>query len=139
MSRGAEVTLAFAGEERAFRLPLGRLRAVQEKCDAGPMELLNRLYSGAWRVDDLREILLQGLIGGGLDQAAATRLMRTAFDDLPLAQFVPLAQAVMGAAVVGAEDEPDVGKPPAGEAEASPSPAPSSGSPPSMAQVPLSA
>lgn len=134
MSRAAEIVLAFGGEDRVFRLPIGRLRAIQEKCDAGPLELLNRLYGGTWRVDDLREVLLQGLIGGGLTQAEATGLMLAYFDDLPLAQFVPLATAVLGAAVLGVGDEPDVGKSDAGAGSGpSPSPAESSGSPKSTA------
>lgn len=107
MSRSAEVTLAFAGEERVFRLPLGRLRALQEKTDCGPMELLSRLASGTWRVDDLRETILQGLVGGGLDQGAATKLLLSYLDDQPLQPFVILAQAVLMAAVIGAgDDEP---------------------------------
>lgn len=105
MSRAAEVMLAFGGEERLFRLPIGRLRAVQERCDAGPMEIIARLANGGWRLDDVREVILQGLIGGGLGQPEATRLMLTAFDSLPLQPFVPVAQAVMMAAVVGVEDE----------------------------------
>jgi hypothetical protein len=137
MSRSAEISLAFGGEERQFRLPLGRLRALQEKTDCGPMELLRRFLSGEWRVDDLRETLLQGLIGGGLDQGAATKLVMSNFDDLPLQPFVTMAQAIVMAAVVGAEDE-DLGEP-RGEAEpSSPSPAESSGSGASTAPAPSS-
>lgn len=105
MSRSAEVTLAFAGEDRPFRLSIGPLRALQEKCDAGPMELLQRFASGSWRVDDLRETLLQGLKGGGMTDAEATRLIRSDFDDHPYVGFVPVAQAVVMAAVIGAPDE----------------------------------
>lgn len=106
MSRAARVTLDFAGEARDFALPIGRLRALQEKVDCGPMELLRRYLADEWRVDDLREVLLQGLIGGGMDSPAATTLLRQDFDDLPLKPFVMLCQAVVMAAVVGVEDEP---------------------------------
>lgn len=105
MGRSAEFTAEFGGEDRLFRLPLGRLRAVQEKCDAGPMELLQRFLNGTYRIDDVRETLLQGLIGGGLDTAMAARLVKSNFDDLPLTPFVLLAQGVMMAVLVGAEDE----------------------------------
>ena len=128
MSRSAEVTLAFAGEDRQFRLPIGRLRALQEKCDCGPMELLTRFAGGTWRVDDLRESIYQGLIGGGMEAREAAGLLRTDFDDLPLQQFVPICQAIVMAAVVGAPDE-DAGELQGEEALTSPSPGPSSASP----------
>lgn len=126
MSRSAEVTLAFAGEDRLFRLSIGPLRALQEKCDCGPMELLQRFASGSWRVDDLRETLLQGLKGGGMTDADATRLIRSNFDDQPYVGFVPVAQAVIMAAVVGAPDE-TLGEP-EGEGPMNLSPEASSGS-----------
>lgn len=122
MSRSAEVTLSFAGEDRQFRLPISRLRALQEKVDAGPMELLARYVGGTWRVDDLREPILQGLIGGGMGQADATRLVQTNFDDLPLKDFIGMAQAIVGVAVVGAGDE-SLGEPGAGETSTNRSPA----------------
>lgn len=122
MSRSAEISLAFAGEDRIFRLPIGRLRALQERVDCGPMELLARYIGGTWRVDDLREPILQGLIGGGMGQAEATKLVQNNFDDLPLKEFIGIAQAIVGAAVVGAGDE-TLGEPQAGEPQTSPSPA----------------
>jgi hypothetical protein len=138
MSRSAEVMLAFAGEDRLFRLPIGRLRAIQEKCDAGPMELMARYISGKWRVDDLREPILQGLVGGGLTQGEATRLVQSNFDDLPLQEFVGFAQAIVAAAVVGAPDE-SLGEDEAGEvSQKTPSPAQSSVSPGSTAPEPSS-
>lgn len=120
MSRAAEIALQFAGEERVFRLPVGRWRAVQEKCDAGPAELLRRYVEQTWRLDDLREVVLQGLIGGGLEQAAASRLMASYFDGLPLQQFVPIAQAIVMASLVGAPDEEEepAGEPAAGAGQA---------------------
>jgi len=128
MSRSADITLAFAGEDRQFRLPIGRLRALQEKTDAGPMELLSRFAAGTWRVDDIRETIYQGLLGGGMDVKEASGLLKRDFDDLPLQQFLSLAQAIVMVAVVGAPDE-DAGEP-KGEAETiSPSPEASSGSP----------
>jgi hypothetical protein len=105
VSRDASFVSEFGGEERTFRLPIGRLRAVQERTDAGPLELLRRFESGSWRVDDLREVILQGLIGGGVDQGRATKLIVTFFDGQPLLQFVSLAQAIVLVAVVGAPDE----------------------------------
>lgn len=113
MSRSAEVTLAFGGEDRLFRLPLGRLRSLQEKTDAGPMELLQRYAGSNWRIDDVREAILQGLIGGGTDQHTATKLVQSYFDDTPVLPHVAFAQSIVAAAIIGVEDE-SLGEPQAG-------------------------
>lgn len=110
----------FAGEERAFSLPIGRLRALQDKTDCGPVELLSRYMTHRWRVDDVREAIHQGLIGGGMEQAQASRLMRTDFDDLPKLQFVPLASDIVNSALESPPDEP-LGEPEAGGQETNPS------------------
>lgn len=127
MSRSAEVVLPFGGEDRTFRLNIGRLRALQEKVDAGPHELWQRVNVGTWRVDDLRETLLQGLIGGGMSSADATRLMKTDFDELPFAQFVDLAKAIILVTLFGAPDEEDedAGEPKGEPSIKTPSPDPS--------------
>jgi hypothetical protein len=133
MSRTAEVVLAFAGEDRTFRLSIGRLRALQEKVDAGPMELLRRFEVGQWRVDDLRETIRQGLLGAGMSDADSAKLLKTDFDDLPWLQFVPIAQAIIIASVIGAGDE-SLGES-QGEKATSPSPEANSGSEASTAAV----
>lgn len=137
MSRSAGITLGFAGEDREFRLSIGPLRALQEKTDAGPMELLQRCGAGNWRVDDLRETVLRGLIGGGMDNTSATRLVQANFDDQPLQQFVVLAQGILMACVVGATDE-DLGESKGETAPASPSPTANSDSPHSTEAAPSS-
>lgn len=126
MSRDASLTLAFGDAEHRFRLALGELRELQEKTKAGPMALLRRLQSGDWRVDDAREILRIGLVGGGLKPVEALALVTRYVDGFPLLDAVPPAIAVLGAALFGAEDEP-VGNGAAAEAasgatETSPSP-----------------
>lgn len=108
MSRAGDVSLPFGGEERRFKLGIGQWRAVQEKCDAGPPELLRRYVEGTWRIDDLREVLFQGLVGGGLDQASATALIVGTFDPNPKLQFVPLAQAVVMASLIGDPEGEDL-------------------------------
>jgi hypothetical protein len=118
VSRDGTVTLDFGGEERDFRLNIGRLRVLQERTDAGPLELIRRYESGAWKIDDLREPILQGLIGGGMDQASATRLVTQFFDGQPYLSFVRLAQAIVMVALVGAPEEEAVEETEPGEPRA---------------------
>lgn len=125
MSRGGEITLQCWDGEHTFRLRLGELRTLQEKCDAGPMHLARRLADGTWRVDDVRETLRLGLIGAGVAQDVALRLVLEHVDNVPLIQNVFTAQAVVLAAVMGVADER------LGETQAEEAPPPSAGSSPS--------
>lgn len=130
MGRDARVSLAWGDGERAFRLGIGELRELQEKTDAGPAWIFERLRAGTWRVDDIRETLRLGLIGGGAPPAEAAALVARYVDVRPLMENRQPAMAVLLAALVGAEDEP-IPKPAAAEAptsgaESSPSP-PSTG------------
>lgn len=131
MSRHGDIALAFGPEERTFRLGIDQLRAVQERCDAGPFEILQRLAPlvrgiqarltfpqmleanllGTWRIDDIREVLLQGLIGGGESPTMAGVIVRAEFDAKASWSFAPLAFLIIQAALAQVEDEPLPGEP----------------------------
>ncbi|WP_341989757.1 GTA-gp10 family protein [Azorhizobium sp. AG788] len=119
MSRAGDITLTWGDGEHLFRLGIGQLRELQEKASAvrvrmgaepiGPAFLAAEIGSGRWLVDDLRETLRLGLIGGGLKPLEALTLVQRYVDDRPLNENVIPAYAVLSAALVGALDEP-VGK-----------------------------
>lgn len=130
MSRAGEIAVEFGGEERTFRLAIGQWRRIQEKCDAGPGEIASRLSGfmllrdgklplaqaaalgrlGSWRVDDVRETLLQGLIGGGMTPDEAGPLIRTYVDERPWSETIPVAYQVVMAAIIGVDDEEPSGE-----------------------------
>ncbi len=111
MSRNASITLEWAdGEEHVFRLPLGQLRELQEKTDCGPLFLFNRIIAGQWRIDGLRETIRLGLIGGGMEPAKAHTLVKRYVDDRPFTESIKPAQAILGAALIGAPDGEKPGK-----------------------------
>jgi hypothetical protein len=70
------ITLVWPGGEHTFALRLGELRALQGACDAGPEQILNRIIAGVWRVDDIVETVRLGLIGGGMPDGEARKLVR---------------------------------------------------------------
>lgn len=110
-SRDATIRLDFGDDEHAFRLRIGELRELQELCDAGPPLVLTRLASHAYKVEDVRETLRLGLIGGGMVTTDAVRLVRRYCDELPAwGENAKLAYMILGAALFGPEDEP-LGKP----------------------------
>lgn len=117
MSRGGDTTLACWDGEHTFRLRIGELRILQEKCNAGPQTIANRLRDGGWMVDDVREALRLGLIGAGVEQDKARMLVVEHVDNVPLAENLVTAHAVVMASIYGVEDE-SLGKPlPAKETE----------------------
>lgn len=103
--------LQWVGGEHEFALNIGQLRALQKACDAGPEQILTRIWSGEWRVDDLIEVLRLGLIGGGdVDRKDAGQLVSGLFDKHAILQFKPVAQAVLMDALTGDDGDP-VGEP----------------------------
>jgi hypothetical protein len=120
-SGGLAVTLPFAGEDRLFKLGIGQWRAIQDKCKAGPeiiaarlatsssaiglgLDLVNSIAAGAvgdWRVDDVREVIFQGLIGGGTDVTTSTLLVQTYVDVRNTRPLVPVAFGIVKASLEG--------------------------------------
>ena len=135
MSRSGELVRLWGDADRTFKLGIGEWRKIQETCDAGPAEIAARLSTwaavrkrmptasfldllagggmGAWRVDDVREPIYRGLVGGGMDPTSAGRLMRELHDERPMMENIDLALEIVLASLVGPGDEP-VGEP-AGE------------------------
>lgn len=132
MSRDGSVVLQWGDDEVTFRIGMGQWRHVQEKCDAGPGEIYRRLIVvatalekgitlgqaaamgmiGEWRIDDVREVIAQGLIGGGRSDLEARALVALRVDrDVDFAAHLALAYNIVKA---GLGDVPDerVGEPP---------------------------
>ena len=112
------IDLTWPGGEHAFLLRLEHLRAIQDKCDAGPGFVLTRLTEGTWRLDDVIQPLRLGLEGGGMARDAATRLVLDRLEEAP-GDCVLTAKLLMQAALFGVPDDPvgdtKPGEPPAGE------------------------
>lgn len=105
MSRDARIELAWADGDYSFRLAWGQLAELQEKTNAGPYVVLNRLYNGQWRIEDISNVIRLGLIGGGLKPAEALRLTRTYVEDRPPLENVLVAHAVIAAGLQGAPED----------------------------------
>ena len=125
----ATVEMVWGDGPQRFRLPIGQLRELQDKCDAGPARILGRLASQDWRIDDVRETIRLGLIGGGASPTAAYTLVKRYIDDRDggLMESRQHAQVILMKALVGDQSDP-VGELPA---EETPIPTPGSNSAPS--------
>jgi hypothetical protein len=110
------IDLTWAGGEHRFLLTIEHLRALQDKCDAGPAWVLARLGSQQWYVDDVIQPIRLGLEGGGLDKEAARKLVKKHVEERPLTESVLTAQAILMAALYGGEEDADAGEPKGQEA-----------------------
>lgn len=137
MSRDAAVTLDWGDGEHHFRLAWGELINVQEACDAGPYVVLERLRNNTWLLNDIREVIRFGLIGGGAKPPEALRLVRTFVEKRPPLENLLTATAILTVGLMGAPEE-DVGESSAADQASEPgttSPTASSGSRPSTEQA----
>lgn len=132
MSAFGDISFDWADGTYKFRLGLGEIRQLQEKTGLGPLALFHRIQTDQWLVDDLRETLRLGLIGGGMRDLKALALVRDNFDNRPKIDAKEPALRILGAFLIGVPDDP-VGKTQAAEETAGATG--SSPSPPSTASA----
>lgn len=112
MSANGTVSIIWAGGEHDFCLAkVGLILDLESKCEAGIAVVFTRLGSGTWKLNDVREPIRLGLIGGGMEPKAAMELVRNHVDlnENGLAPSVLIAYSVIEAVMVGVRDDP-VGK-----------------------------
>jgi hypothetical protein len=105
MSADGSITLVWGDGEHRFRTGIKEWREIQEKCGAGLIEIMDRLAHRRWKVDDVREPIRVGLIGGGMQPAQAFAVTKLYVDGRPLGESVNTAFAVLAAAIIGVPDE----------------------------------
>lgn len=114
----------FAGESRVFRLPVfGELRLLQDRHDIGPagFELLFRVAQ--WKTAHLVDVIKYGLIGGGMPEAEADRLVRATIEAGRILRYVELAHTIILATLGPLESEEDLAKKKAAETAGEAAPA----------------
>jgi hypothetical protein len=103
MSRSAKITAFFGDGDHDFALRIGECEELQELLDCGLAESLQRVE--AVRVNDIRQVLRLGLIGGGMSKEDAFRLVTRHLTPGDLGACAVLAARVVGAAIVGSPEE----------------------------------
>lgn len=109
----------FAGERRRFFLPIfGELRQLQEKHDIGPMIFERAFRENFWKVEYIVDVIKYGLIGGGMKEAEADKLVIDTIEAGRILRYVGLAHNIMIVTLGPLEDEEDdAGKKPAPQDE----------------------
>lgn len=106
----AEVVLTWGDGDYLFALKGRQIEHLEKVCDKPIGQIAARLFSRMPAYRDVRETVMQGLIGGGMPPVLATEKMGLYFDGQPLdAQSDPssplnTAIAVMSAAWFGIGD-----------------------------------
>ena len=107
MSRSGAIDLDWGDGTYSFRLGIAELAELDEKTGVGPGHMLGQLASvyGDWRASWLHHAIRLGLIGGGMAAPAALAIARRYVDERPLAESLPVASAILAAAISGVEDD----------------------------------
>lgn len=116
MSGHGNVTFDWGDGTYTFRLGLKEVRELQEnpRINLGPLALFRRIENDQWLIDDLREVIRLGLIGGGVKPDKATKLIYRYFDDFPPIDHKIPAMTILSAFLIGDPADP-VGKTTAAE------------------------
>src|SRR3954451_18121377 len=106
MSRHAEIVRDFGDGTYRFRLALGQLRELEEKRNAAASVIFMRISTGSFWVDDLREAMRLGLLGGeDVTPVQANKLVQRYVDERPLFEWMALATEIRHAALIGPPNE----------------------------------
>lgn len=108
--RDARITEDFADGTYEFCMNYGAIRMLQEAREMGPLFVYQQLQAGTWRIEDVRETIRCGLIGGGMAAVKANKMVQMYVEERPIMENVALAMRVLGAGLIGAPEE-DVGEP----------------------------
>jgi Phage tail tube protein, GTA-gp10 len=100
------VTKLWQGGEHVFAFPLGALRALEGARDCGSYHLLMRLVQGAYRVDDVMDVLTYGLTGGGMADGEARRLVARVMAERAMSQLALLAVEILSPFIIGDPFDP---------------------------------
>lgn len=99
------VWIDWPDERRKYHLRWGELRALQDETGRGPWEIFDRIATRRFHVQEIREVIRLGLEGGGCASGTALNLVRRYVEERPIAESVPLAQTILGAAISGVPEE----------------------------------
>ncbi|MFC3568410.1 gene transfer agent family protein [Paracoccus simplex] len=102
----ARVVMRWAGGEHAVRLGIAEAEVIQQNTDCGPEFLLSRISLGQWELPHLMEVIRNGLIGGGMDEIEAKRLVDRVAAQQPWIVLKNPAMEILSLALYGPPEDP---------------------------------
>lgn len=130
MSRDGSIMLMLGGEDRLFRFGLAEHERLQEALDMGVSLIVQNLHPyaastraglpiarvldagvlGNVRLDQIKAVILNGLIGGGMTPNDAAKVVAAWVDNRPVLENALTAYTIGLAALIGPEDEDAAGE-----------------------------
>lgn len=111
MSANGTRTIIWAGGEDQFCLAkVGLILDLEDKCKSGIGMIAARLESGSYGIQDVRETIRLGLIGGGATSERAMVAIKSHVDEQPLAHSVLVAYEIIRSVIFGVPKDDEVGK-----------------------------
>lgn len=136
MNNQGEVIVTWGDNDYCFRLTVAGLIELEQKCDAPFSTVWHRVVSGQYGINDIRETIRLGLIGGNMAPADALKLVRRQIDDrigsVGFADHMNLARLILSGVMFGFEASP------LGKEKAAPTPSTSASTPPVLSEPPVS-
>jgi hypothetical protein len=131
VSRDGSISLMLGGEDRFFRFGLAEHERLQEALDMGVSLIVQTLHPyasatragfdlgrvldarmvGDIRLDQIKAVIFNGLIGGGLPPNEAAKVVSIWVENRPVLENVMTAYAIGLAALIGPDDEEAAGEP----------------------------
>lgn len=101
MARQLHFRCKFGGDYRTFRLTIGAAERLEQRCNAGVGQILQRLAGGYFRAADIPATLQHGLEGAGMPEADAAKIVDAVFAEFPIGDYGVQATAVLDAYING--------------------------------------
>lgn len=100
--------MVWPGGEHPFRLGIGELRAIEQQSDAGCFVVMMRLLSSQCHINDVLGTIRLGLVGGGMADKDAKRLLDNVLADTasPYTLTVTAAEILRRALMWDGDDQP---------------------------------
>jgi len=118
MSPNGKIEFVWGDGEHSFNVAkITHALELEGKCGCGVAEIFSRLRESRWHINDVRETIRIGLIGGGMEPVKAHVLVKRYVDERPWSESIQAATLILMAAMVGVPGD-EVGKKPETEGTA---------------------
>ncbi|EJF91682.1 gene transfer agent family protein [Bartonella tamiae] len=107
-NRSGKTILNFGENRYVFKIGYGQIKDIQDSVDAGPFFILDSFLNGEYRIDYIREVIRYGLVGGGIHEIEALKIVECYVEDIDnysLHNNALIASVILSSAIQGAPEE----------------------------------
>jgi hypothetical protein len=97
--------LVWPGGEHSFRLGIGELRALEQRTNVGSFVSMTRLLTSQWHIDDVVATIRLGLVGAGMPDHEAKKVLEKALDIASPHALAITAATILNHSIMWEEDD----------------------------------